>query len=92
MTNIVVRDIVCGPYIRYYIVEHAYIDTHYTLYNRSSVTVAGRRLAELELYLLLAKMIPKYHLTTNLKKADLKTKQVTVLRPAVPVPVYFHPR
>lgn len=47
----------------------------------------GRRLAELELYILLAKMLPKYQLSTSLEAADLKLKQAGVLRPAVPLPM-----
>ena len=47
----------------------------------------GRRLAELELYILLAKALPKYQLSTSLK--EIKLKQSTVLQPAVPVPVNF---
>ena len=53
----------------------------------SVMIVAGRRLAELELYLLLAKMIPKYHFSTSLKSEDLKLQRIIVLRSSVPVPL-----
>lgn len=39
----------------------------------------GRRLAELELYILLSKMLPRYCLSTTLKPEDLELEQWTFL-------------
>ena len=45
----------------------------------------GRRLAELELYILLSKIIPKFHLSTNLQELELI--QRTVLTTNHPVKI-----
>ena len=50
----------------------------------------GRRLAELELYILLAKIIPLFHLSTDVK--ELEVVQRTVLTTEKPVRIKMTPR
>ena len=45
----------------------------------------GRRLAELELYILLSKLIPKFHLSTEVQELELCQK--TVLTTEKPVKI-----
>lgn len=50
----------------------------------------GRRVAELELYVLMAKIIPRYVLSTNLK--EMQVKRFNFLTPRKPVHLKFTPR
>ena len=50
----------------------------------------GRRLAELEIYILLTKLIPRFTLSTDKDSIDLF--QSTVLKPNEPVPITFKER
>ncbi len=50
----------------------------------------GRRLAELELYVLMVKMLTKYRLTTDI--TDMKIKLQVVLKPDIPVNIIFKNR
>ena len=50
----------------------------------------GRRLAELELFVLLAKILPKYHLATNVK--EMKARIETFLAPNLPLHINFRRR
>ncbi len=53
-------------------------------------SLLGRRLAELELYVLMVKMLTKYCLTTDITEMK-KTLQV-VLKPDIPVNIKFKNR
>ena len=53
-------------------------------------TDVGRRLAELELYILLSKIIPLFHLSTDVKELELV--QRTVLTSEKPVRIKMTPR
>ena len=50
----------------------------------------GRRLAELEIYILLTKLIPRFTLSTD--KDSIALFQGTVLKPNEPVPITFKDR
>ena len=50
----------------------------------------GRRLAELELLLLLTKVLPKYRLSTEVE--DIKMRNEIVLMPDVPLHINFKRR
>ena len=50
----------------------------------------GRRLAELELYILIAETLPKYLISTDIK--ELKLIQKLLIRPDMPVQINFKPR
>ena len=56
----------------------------------SFIFIIGRRLAELELYVLLSKIIPKFHISTEMK--ELKLVQKTVLTTDNPVKLKLTPR
>lgn len=51
---------------------------------------SGRRFAELELYTLLIKMLPKYQLSTKVE--NLKIKQKLVVMPSEPLQMCFSKR
>ena len=53
-------------------------------------TDVGRRLAELELYILLSKIIPLFHLSTDVKELELVQK--TILTSEKPVRIKMTPR
>ena len=54
------------------------------------LTHAGRRLAELEMHVLLSKTLMKYQMTTDVK--DIKVTQKVILKPDTPLQIKFHPR
>ncbi len=53
-------------------------------------SLLGRRLAELELYVLMVKMLTKYRLTTDI--TEMKKTLQTVLKPDIPVNIIFKNR